>query len=412
MNLSQTFRATVQGLPALFWQLWIGTLINRLGTFVVPFLTLYLTTQRGLPVDQATLIVSLYGAGSFGAGLIGGVLADQLGRRPTMLLSFTATGVALLLLGSAGDFTMLALWTVVLGFFTDLYRPAVSATLTDVVPPQDRVRAFVLMYWAINLGEGLAPVIAGVLARQAYALLFILDALTNFIYSGIVFWRVPETRAKTNTESARRLELGQVTRALRDPGLLLLSTLAFVIAGLFFQSYVAMPLAMTANGLSEADYGAAIAVNGLLIVLISIPVSRILGRFPRFAVMSAAALLIGVGLGLNVFAETTLMYGLAVAVWTVGELMAAPIAPTIIADLAPEESRGTYQGIYTTSWGLAFLVWPAVGGFVLTYANATVLWLGCLVLGIGAAVCYLLLGRLLKERLKAVELQTGQPAGA
>src|SRR3990170_7126346 len=89
------------GLPHTYWFLWGGTIVNRIGGFVIPFLTLYLTGPRGLPVSQAALMVSLFGAGSFVASLVGGEIADRLGRRPVMLLRFLVAPGAMLAGGLA-----------------------------------------------------------------------------------------------------------------------------------------------------------------------------------------------------------------------------------------------------------------------------------------------------------------------
>ena len=157
--------AVVASLPRAYWLLWLGTLINRLGSFVIPFLTLYLTQRRGLPIGQAALMVSLFGAGSFSAALIGGELADRLGRRPVMLLSFLLAPFNMIALGLVQPLALLALLTFTQGLLTDLYRPAVSAAIADLVPAEERPRAYGYLYWAINLGFAIAPVVAGLIAR-------------------------------------------------------------------------------------------------------------------------------------------------------------------------------------------------------------------------------------------------------
>src|SRR6185369_9973433 len=114
-------------LPQSFWFLWIGTIVNRLGGFAVPFLMLYLTARLQMTATSAALVVSALGAGSFVAQLTGGELADRLGRRPIMLLSFFVAPLAMLGLGLAREPWQLVPMTLALGFFSDLYRPAVSA---------------------------------------------------------------------------------------------------------------------------------------------------------------------------------------------------------------------------------------------------------------------------------------------
>ena len=129
-------------IPPMYWFLWWGTLINRLGSFVVPFLALYLTSQRGISVSGAALVVSLFGAGSFLAQLVGGELSDRFGRRPVMLMSLFVTPVVMATLGFAQALSLIAVFTFLVGFFSDLYRPASSAIIADIVPASARTRAF------------------------------------------------------------------------------------------------------------------------------------------------------------------------------------------------------------------------------------------------------------------------------
>ena len=194
----------VEGLPRGYWLLWAGTLINRLGGFVAPFLTLYLTGQRGVLISQAALMISLLGAGSFISQLTGGELTDRLGRRPMMLASFFVTPVFMLLLGFARSLWMIAGCTFLLGFFTDLYRPAVSAAVADLVAPEARTRAYGYIYWAINLGAAVAPVAAGLLAGWSYLALFIADAATTLVFGLLVFFGFRETRPRRIPTACRR----------------------------------------------------------------------------------------------------------------------------------------------------------------------------------------------------------------
>src|SRR3954462_5316388 len=116
-------------LPPSFWYLWIGTIVNRLGGFAAPFFMLYLTTRLGMTAASAALLVSVLGAGSFIAQLSGGELADRLGRRPVMVLSFFVTPVAMIVLGLTHETVLLAVAMFAVGFFTDISRPAINAAV-------------------------------------------------------------------------------------------------------------------------------------------------------------------------------------------------------------------------------------------------------------------------------------------
>src|SRR5262245_41538609 len=165
------------GLPTVFWWLWGGALVNALGSFVFPFLALFLTA-RGFRVDQVGRLVALFGAGSILAGPLAGFLADRVGRRPPLglLLPPAAAGSAgLPFVSSAWAIGALAL---VLGVVSTAFRPVLNAVVTDVVVPAERARAFGLVYWANNFGMALALVVGGLLARHGYGRLFLADAAT------------------------------------------------------------------------------------------------------------------------------------------------------------------------------------------------------------------------------------------
>jgi len=393
------FKALTQGLPPLYWLLWFGTLINRLGGFVIPFLTLYLTSQREIPVSQAALMVSFYGAGSFIAQLTGGELADRLGRRPVMLVSFFVTPVAILTLGLVRPVFLIGAATFAVGFFTDLYRPAVSAAIADLVPSGARTRAYGYNYWAINLGAAIAPIIAGLLAGYNFLALFIGDALTTIIFGLIVFFGVRETHPLESGGGEGISARTRLRQLGREPILLFFSLLAFFFGVIYIQSHVTLPLAMRSHGLGPDQYGLAIAVNGFLIVLVSIPISSMAGKWKRFESMAVSAVFLSLGFGFTLFANVFSLFALSVAIWTVGEIIFSAVAPAIIADLSPIELRGLYQGIYGSAWGLAFFVGPLLGGQVYESLGPSVLWAGCLVLGFLVALGYWILRIPARRRL-------------
>jgi MFS family permease len=394
------FSSLTEGLPPTYWLLWLGTLINRLGGFVIPFLTLYLTQQRGIAVSQAALMVSLFGAGSFIAQLSGGEFTDRLGRRPVMLMSFLITPVATVALGLVHNLLWIGFWTLLVGFFTDLYRPAVGAAITDLVAPEVRTRAFGYNYWAINLGAAIAPVVAGLLARSNYLTLFIGDALTTLAFGLIVLFKVRETRPAEARHTAHTSMRERISQVKREPILMLFSLLTLFFGTIYMQGNVTLPVDMLSHGLGPDAYGLAIAVNGLLIVLISIQVSNLAIRWPRFGAMAAAAMFLGLGFGFTAFANNLPLFALSVAIWTIGEILGATVAPVIIADLAPVELRGLYQGIFGSMWGLSLFVGPAIGGWVYQYAGATTLWTASFVIGCVLAVCYLAMSGAALRRLK------------
>jgi len=389
--------ALIEGLPPTYWLIWTGTLINRLGGFVIPFLTLYLTVQREIPVSQAALMVSFFGAGSFAAQLTGGELTDRLGRRPVMLMSFFITPVFMVFLGLANNLILISISTFLVGFFTDLYRPAIGAAIADLVPSEFRTRAYGYNYWAINLGAAIAPVLAGLIAEHNYLTLFIADALTTAAFGFIVLFGIRETRPPEAGQISKTSSNSRMAQLKRAPILLWFSFLIFFFGMIYMQGNVTLPLDMQSNGLGPQQYGIAIAMNGLLIIFVTIPVSNMATTWPRFETIAVSTFLLGLGFGATALASTLPFYVISIIIWTLGEIAGTAVGPTIIADLSPSDLRGLYQGVFGAAWGLAFFFGPLAGGWVYEHLGKNALWVGCLVLGLVVSLCFLLLSREAKK---------------
>jgi MFS family permease len=385
------FASLIEGLPPTYWLIWTGTLINRLGGFVIPFLTLYLTIQRQIPVSRAALMVSLFGVGSFVAQLTGGELTDRLGRRPVMLMSFFITPIFMIALGLAENLIIISISTLLVGFFTDLYRPAVGAAIADLVEPKARTRAYGYDYWAINLGAAVAPLLAGLIAEYNYLTLFIADALTTTVFGFIVLFGIRETRPPEarHTSSAPLSE--RISQLKRAPILLWFTFLVLFFGMIYTQGNVTLPLDMQSNGLGPQQYGIAISMNGLLIILVTIPVSNMAANWPRFETIAVATFLLALGFGFTALASTLPIYMISVAIWTLGEIAGTAVGPTIIADLSWPDLRGLFQGVFGSAWGLAFFFGPLAGGWVFEHLGKNTLWIVCLMLGIVISFGFLLL---------------------
>ncbi|MCD0485560.1 MFS transporter [Streptacidiphilus sp. ASG 303] len=397
--LRRAVAETAGGLPGSFWWLWTSTLVNRLGGFVVTFLALYLTAGRGYSATFAGLVASLYGLGCAVAAVVGGVLADRVGRRPTLLGAQLGTAVCTVLLGLAEGRAEIAVAALLLGLTSNASRPATSAIMADLVPPQDRVRAFSLNYWAINIGFGVSAAVAGLVAAHGYLLLFLGDAAATLLCALVVFAKVPETRPRAGAAPAAAAGgpgPGNGTglgRVLADGPFMALVGLTFLVALVAQQGSTTLAVDMGAAGLSSTQYGLVIGLNGLLIVLLQIPVTRLVEGRSRAALLVVGALLTGWGFGLTAFAHGAAAYALTVAVWTVGEIVQAPTSMALVAEMSPAEARGRYQGVYSLSWSAASFAAPAAGGFLLDRAGGGAVWGACAVLGTAAAAGYALLVR-------------------
>ncbi|MFC9241045.1 MDR family MFS transporter [Streptomyces decoyicus] len=397
-RLRRAARESVCGLPRQFWWLWTSTLINRLGAFVATFLALYLTVERGYSASYAGLVGALYGLGGVISSVGAGVLTDRLGRRPTMLIAQLSTAASVALLGFMESPVAIAVVAGVVGMATSASRPAVQAMMADIVAPEDRVRAFSLNYWAINLGFAVSSTAAGLIAQHGYLVLFLGEATLVLGCALIVFWKLPESRptasapAGQDDAGAAPAPVSMLT-VLRDGRFMTVVGLNLLLALLFQQAYVSMPVSMGQDGFTSADFGLVIAVNGVLVVLLQIPVTRFIEHRSPAMLLICSALLAGYGFGLTAPAGSVAMYAVAVGVWTLGEIINSPTQMGLVVRLSPLHGRGRYQGMYALSWSIASLAAPLLGGTVIDHYGADALWAGCAVVGTVAALGYGLLLR-------------------
>ncbi|WP_406400186.1 MDR family MFS transporter [Streptomyces uncialis] len=386
--VGRALRETVSGLPREFWWLWTSTLVNRLGGFVATFMALYLTLERGYSASFAGLVAALYGLGGVISSLGGGVMADRLGRRPTLLVAQTSTAVSVALLGFVQHPAAIAAVAFLVGAASNASRPAVQAMMADIVRPEDRVRAFSLNYWAINLGFAISSIAAGFIAEYSYLAGFLGEAVMTLACAIVVFVKLPESRpVRTEQEKAAEPEVGLGT-VLRDGRFMGVVGLSFLISLIFMQSSVGLPIAMGEAGFTPADFGLAMAVNGVLIVALQIPVTRFIQhRDPRMLLI-ASSVVVGLGFGLTAFADSVAVFSLTVCVWTLAEIVNAPTQTGLVVRLSPTHGRGRYQGMYTLSWAVASLIAPLMSGQMIDRYGADWLWASCALLGVIAALGY------------------------
>lgn len=350
---------TAGGLPATYWYLWTGLLINRVGGFAVLFLSLYLTAQRGASTALAGLIVGGYGIGGVAGTLLGGVLTDRWGRRSTLLASHFVTAALLVALAVTTNLPVIAALALLLGLAQAMPSPAFVAAIIDVVPAERRSRAFNLQFWAFNLGMAGASLLAGVLAEWSYLGLFLVDGASTLLTGVLIAWKVPETRRRAGGAEPAA---GGMRTALTDRIFLVFVGLTLLQALLYSQTNTIVPLAMRDDGLDPSDYGLLTALSGLLIVVGQLFVPRVIDRHRKDRVLAVALAVMAAGFAALAVADRLPAYLLAAAVWTVGSMLAAPPNAEINSELAPAELRGRYQAVFFLTFPAASFLAPALGG--------------------------------------------------
>ena len=382
---SPTLRTSLGALPRATWFLFLGAFLNKFGGFVVPFLAIYLTS-RGYTLTDAALAISAYGVGNLLATLIGGFLADHLGRRSTIMLSMFSGAAAMMLLSLATSLPAVMALALLAGLTGELYRPASSALLADLVPTGgDRVTAFSAYRLAFNAGWAFGPATAGFLAGRGFFWLFVGDAATSVLFGLVALTALPKGRPPGGPASGWR-SAWKILKNDRRLHTVLLGALA--VAVVFFQMTSSFGVAVTHLGFSPRIYGLVISGNGVLIVLFELPLTRITRRFPALRVIAFGHLLVALGFGLFAWAHSVWALFVCATIFTFGEMCSMPVTSAYIADLAPADLRGRYMGAYGLTWALGLVVGPALGMKLFAWHPAA-LWSAGFLLGVLAATLVL-----------------------
>jgi len=374
----------VLSLPRGAWLLFLGTFLNKFGTFVIPYLAVYMG-HLGYSVRDAGLAIGAYGAGTLGACLLGGHLADRLGRRKTIVLSMVSSAAAMMCLSQAARLPMILTLAGLAGLTGELYRPASSALLADLVPSGLRVTAYAAYRMSFNAGWAFGPAVAGVLSAHSFLWLFVGNASSAIVYGLVAWFAFPEDH------HARRVEgsLLDTWRVLRDDARLRQVMLAALLVGLVFvQAFSTMSLEITRSGFSSAIYGLVLSLNGWLVVLFELPITSLTKRHPARRMMALGFILVGIGFASNLLARTIPMMILTTALFTLGEMTSMPVSGAYVADLAPADRRGLYMGAYGMVWALAMVFGPSLG-MMLFSVSRPALWATCGLFGLLASAVIL-----------------------
>ena len=380
MSLSSQLRF----LPRPFWVLVGATFVNRFGVFVVPFLALFIT-QNGNSATQAGFAVAAYSLGGFVAAWIGGWMADRLGRNVTMAVASIAGAGCMIAMSQASDWRMLALLSFITGAITEAGPPASAALVQDIVPPEQRVIAFAVQRFAVNLAWSLGPATAGFLAEYSFFWLFAVDAATSLFF-GIIAWKFLPRGHQTPKDQAG---WGHAWQSIRqNNAFLALFGACMCLAWVFRQTNTTFPLHFERNGLPMHDCGLVLALNGVMICLFELLIANTLRSWPVKLVLALGYVLMSTSFLVFHVSATLTAFVVMMVIFTIGEMAAFSRQQAYGASLSPDDMRGRYVGFLSFAWCAGNTASSALG-MMLYDRNPTLLWTINASLGIVAAALIL-----------------------
>ena len=354
-------------------------LINRSGSMVTPFLSIYVTDMLGYTLREAGLILSIYGMGSVCGSFLGGWLTDKIGHFRVQFVSLVLGGCLYFVLLRLEQFAYLAAGVFIISLVNDMLRPANSASIAHYAKPENMTRAFSLNRMAINLGFSVGPAIGGMLAAVSYHWLFVADGVTC-IAAGIFFFlyfRNQQGHRPVRRKPDDAIPATAVRSPYRDGYFILFVALCSCFATIFFQLFSTLPLYYRqVYLLPESRIGTLMALNGLIVFLVEMLTVYLLGDKAKKSILIAAGLLT-LGLSfilLNLVHHLSVLY-ISMLLLSFSEIMAMPFMATLTVERSNAGNRGAYMGLYTISYSAAHVVAPFLGTTIIAaYGFATLWW--------------------------------------
>ncbi len=360
--LSQLF-TDIRSLPASVHVMIGGQFINRFGAFVNPFLALYLTTQ-GITLDRVALVLGSVSLGGLFGPVASGYLADAIGRRNTIVVALVTGALTTVALYHCRTVPQLLLNGFLHGFCSFLYSPAANALLTDLVTPAQRAIAFSLMRFAINAGFAAGPSVAGLLFGRNPMWIFYGDALTTLVFAGLAVGYLPHGLRTVSGSAVSPRVIWQswceaLAHMVRNRPFVFLVVASLLMEISFVQTFNVLALTTVARGLTPAQYGVVMGLNGALIAVIELPLIQWVRDFEHRRVLFVGFALIGLGCAAFGLMRTQGGFFAAMTLFTVGEMLSLPISMSYVSTLAPEKYRGRYFGTRGMAWAFAGLAGSA-----------------------------------------------------
>jgi predicted MFS family arabinose efflux permease len=383
----QLYKKAYSGLSRNSWYLSLVVLINRSGTMVLPFMTIYCTQALHFTIVQAGIIMALFGAGSIAGAFIGGKITDKYGFYDVQAGSLISAGFLFIVLGYQTTFLTICCCVFILSVCNDAFRPANSTAIAAYSTPENKTRSYSLNRLAVNLGWSFGGALGGFLAAHNYHLLFWVDGCTNFM-SGLLLLKIMPRSSYKKLNIVNRDPSIVKTSPYRDGVYITFILLSILFATCFFQTFTIQPVFYkTQWHLNEQVIGGLMALNGFMVAFIEmVLINALEGKRHALRYICLGVILTGISLTfVNWLPPSVLVATLVIVIISFGEMFAMPFMNSFWIVRTNDNNRGQYAALYTMAWSTAQILAPIIGSQIIALSGyATLWWAMAVVCGVSA----------------------------
>jgi len=395
----QLYKQAYTGLSRNSWYLSAVMLINRSGTMVVPFMSIYCIKQLHFTIVQAGIVMTMFGVGSISGAFVGGKLTDKIGFYDLQVGALLSGGMLFLALGYQHTFFTVCLVTFILSFCNESFRPANSTAIAHYSTPENKTRSYSLNRLAINIGWAVGAGLGGFVASINYHLLFWVDGITNILAALLLLKLMPRASV---ISTIKKMEEGvEKISAYKDSIYLVFILFSTLFGMCFFQFFIMEPVFYKLNWhFSERFIGILMALNGILIGVVEmLLVHNLEGKRHGLIYVVAGVLMGAAGFVLLIYLHASTMAALIVVIlMTFSEMLSMPFLNSFWISRSNEYNRGEYAALYTMSWSAAQICAPVLGGVIIAYGGFSLLWWALFGLSLVAGAGYYWLYRIVANK--------------
>ncbi len=392
-----SYMNSFRGLSREIWWLALITFINRAGTMVIPFLSLYLTQDLGFTLENVGIIMTCFGIGSLIGSWVGGKLTDVFGYYKVMLISLLLTGLLFFWIQVLTSFIGVCIGVLILMSVADAFRPAALVALSAYSKQENKTRSVTLIRLAINLGFSAGPALGGlIIASIGYYGLFWIDGFTC-ILAGILLLFVLHPKKAREIDTLQKI--ANPVSAYRDRPYMLFIGALVLFGFIFVQYFSTIPIYYNeVRALSEVEIGLLLGMNGFIIFTFEMPLIKYMETrsFSKIThVIFGLALVILSFIFLNIGSWTgTLVLGMILM--TLGEMIAFPFSNAFAMDRSRRGKQGEYMALYSISFSISHIFAHNSGMLSISYLGFEATWYGAALIGLVGIMLLLGLKRMMR----------------
>lgn len=374
-NIFKLYKTAYSGLSKETWLLGFVVLVNRAGTMVLPFLSIYCTQQLHFSLQQAGFVMAIFGVGAIFGSQVTGKLVDKIGFYKIQIASLLLGGIMFFIVMQMQQFYFLCGSVFLMSFFNESFRPANSTAIVHYSKPENRTRSYAVNRLAINLGFAVGGAIGGWLASFNYQLLFWVDGCSNIIAALLM---IKILKPVVHIGKNKNKEINKKSDSpFSDKVFIFFILITFTFSLCFMQLFGTQPLFLKNDWhFSEKQIGVLMAINGLLIVAIEmVLIHQLEGKKNALYYIRIGIVILGMGFGLYLFKQGSFLVGIiSMILITFGEIFCLPFFNSFWTHRTTEFNRGRYAALYSTAWGAAHVTAPTLGTFLAAKFGFSIFW--------------------------------------